>query len=88
MKRIANTLIVVGVGVVSLLVLYSLKISRFNNIETSIILFSTSICIMLGILIKTFINRKTISKEKLYSRLIVIFACFTIVTFNLMKNFI
>lgn len=87
MKRIANTLIVVGVWVVSLLVLYLLKVSIFDNRETSIILFSTSTCVFLVILIKTFINRKIVSKEKLYSQIIVILMCFTIVICNLIRDF-
>jgi len=88
MKRIANALIIVGVGVVSFLILYSSKVSRFNNIEASIILFFTGVLIISGILLKTITNMKIMSREKFYSRIIIGFMVFTIITYNLIKSFI
>ncbi len=88
MKRLANALIVVGVGVVSLLVVYSLKVNSFTYIESSVILFLTGMLIITGILIKLIINKNLISKDKLYSRLIIVVVYFTIITYNLIKIFI
>lgn len=88
MKRFANALIVIGVGVMSLLVLYSLKINRFNVIETSWILFLTGLLIISGLLIKTMINNKIMPREKLYTRIVVTLVYFTIITYNLIKNII
>lgn len=88
MKRLANALIVVGVGVVSLLVVYSLKVNSFTYIESAVILFLTGMLIILGILIKLIVNKNLISKDKLYSRLIIVVVYFTIITYNLIKIFI
>lgn len=88
MKRFANALITVGVGVVSLFVLYSLKVNRFNNVETSIILFSTSLLVILGILVRTIVNKKYLAREKIYSRLIFLSLYFTSITYYLIKNII
>lgn len=86
MKKLANALIVIGVGAVSLLVLYSLKVRNFSNMESSIILFLISICVILGMAMKTYINRKVISKEKVYSRIIFLSLYFTSITYFLIKS--
>jgi len=85
MKKLANVLIVVGIGVLSLLVIYSLKVSKLTEIEASIILFFTGILVITGLLMKIIINRKVMSKDKLYSRLIIVIIYFTIITYNLIR---
>lgn len=88
MRKIANTLIVLGVGAVSLLVLYSLKVNSFSAKETSIILFITSIFIISGLIIKTIINRNYLSKDKIYSRFIFISLYLTSITYFLIIELI
>ncbi len=86
MKKIANALMVIGVGVVSFSVLYSLKIQAFSEKETSIILFIASLLLIAGILIKTMINKRVISKEKFYSKLVFISLYLVSVTFFFIKS--
>ena len=86
MKKIANALMVIGVGVVSFSVLYSLKIQAFSEKETSIILFIASLLLITGILIKTMINKRVISKEKFYSKLVFISLYLASVTFFFIKS--
>ena len=86
MKKIANALMVIGVGVVSFSVLYSLKIQAFSEKETSIILFIASLLLITGILIKTMINKRVISKEKFYSKLVFISLYLVSVTFFFIKS--
>jgi len=88
MKKLANTLMIIGLGFISLFILYSLQIDNFTSSESAIILFFTGILIVTGVLIKTFVNKNIISKEKLFSRLMFSLVSFVIITYNLIKNFI
>ncbi len=88
MKKIANLLIIFGVGVVTFSILYSIKISHFSEIEAYVIMFLSTLLILLGLFIKMFINRKQIPYNKFYFRLLMMFLFFTSITYFLVKSLI
>ncbi len=88
MRKITNLLVVLGVGIITFAILYSLKIKAFSPKETSFIMFVAGELIIGGLFIKNMINKKRITKDKYYSRLIVLSLCFTSIIYYLIINFI
>ena len=87
MKKIANVLIVVGVGIIVYAILYANIISSLQENTSALIMFIASLFIISAIIIKTLSNSMKYSKEKIYSRFIVSALFLIVVIINLIKSF-
>lgn len=87
MKKIANVLIVVGVGIIVYAILYANIISSLQENTSALIMFIASLFIISAIIIKTLSNNIQYSKEKIYSRFIVSALFLIVVIINLIKSF-
>ena len=87
MKKIANVLIVVGVGIIVYAILYDNIISSLQENTSALIMFIASLFIISAIIIKTLSNSIQYSKEKIYSRFIVSALFLIVVIINLIKSF-
>lgn len=87
MKKIANVLIVVGVGIIVYAILYANIISSLQENTSALIMFIASLFIISAIIIKTLSNSIQYSKEKIYSRFIVSALFLIVVIINLIKSF-
>lgn len=83
MKKIANILIVLGAGSIAFAVSYSTIIHSFTGKQTAIILFFTSIFILVGMLIHSILDKHKMVREKFYSRMIGMALYFTSITYYL-----
>lgn len=87
MKKIANVLSLVGVGIIVYAILYANIISSLQEKTSAFIIFIASLFIIAGVVIKTLINSTKYSKERFYSRFIVSLLYLILVTANLIKSF-
>lgn len=87
MKKIANALIVVGVGIIVYAILYANIISSLQENTSALIMFIASLFIISAIIIKTLSNSIQYSKEKICSRFIVSALFLIVVIINLIKSF-
>lgn len=86
MKKLANVFMILGVGIIAFSVSYSMEVHRFDVKETAVILFASSIWILLGILIHSILDKKKLSREKFYSRMVALSLYFTSITYYLIKT--
>lgn len=83
MKKLANVLIILGVGSIAFAVSYSTIIHNFTGRQTAMILFFTSVFILLGMLIHSILDKYKMTKEKFYSRIVGMLLYFTSIVYYL-----